>query len=201
MRLRRASSLILGASLLAVFAGCAGSQSEDRANTRIDKNRDWMIVATGDWRQRRLGSYYYKRDLTLGKSYIAAVKAFGPPSSRGSENQSNVCIARWQRLALEIHFSGWPTNPCATKRLRKSGWWEARVYSRRWQTDRGLRVGDSEQRLRRLYPKARFSDKPPIQPSWVLARVREDEFVWDLLVAEVWDGRVTAIVTPADYIY
>lgn len=187
--------------LLLAMPACGGSHAKAKKPVQAAAKSNWTIVASGNSRQRRLGPYYYKRGLIRGESYLAAVKVFGSPSSRGSESQSNVCIARWRRQALEIRFSGWPTNPCALEKLRKSGWWEARVYSRRWQTDRGLRVGDSEKRLRSLYPKARFSDKPPSPPRWVLVQQHQDEFVWDLLVAEVWDGRVTAIVTPADYIY
>jgi hypothetical protein len=185
---------------LLLIPGCGGDSHSKKEPGGVSASSEWQIVATGKWRGRRVGPYYYQRDIESGKSYTVAVETFGPPSSQGHYYQSNLCIVRWTRLGLEISFTGSVSNPCASKSLRKSGWWETHMYSRRWQTDRGLRVGDSEKRLRRLYPKARFSDKPPNQPSWILVRERQDEFVWDLLVAEVWDGRVTAIVTPADYI-
>ncbi|MHB8060424.1 MAG: hypothetical protein ACYDHO_06290 [Gaiellaceae bacterium] len=200
-RMKRICLLFPFALALVFMPGCGGSNAKKKEPARIFAKSDWKIVATGKWSQRRLGPYYYQQDISSGKSYLAAVQTFGPPSSRGHENTSNVCIVRWRKLGLEISFSGWPTNPCSRKSLGTSGWWGTSVYSRRWHTDRGLRVGDSEKRLRSLYPKARFSDKPPSRPSWVLVRQREDEFVWDLLVAEVGEGRVTAIVTPADYIY
>lgn len=185
---------------LLVLPGCGGSQAKKTETNRISAGADRVIVATGDVHQRRIGSYYYKRDHTSPRGdYAAAVESFGKPSS--FHRSANLCHTRWNALGLEIDFVN-VMGPCSTKLLRKSGlWYGASVTSKRWTTDRGLRVGDSLERLRSLYPKARHVGGPKSASRWVLAHWREQELDFELLDAEVRGGRVTAIVTPADYIY
>jgi hypothetical protein len=163
-----------------------------------------LIVATGNWKQRRLGSYHYYQSLKAGRSYRDAVKVFGMPSSRGTDypGESNLCRVRWQRLGLEMGYAHSSPNPCALKKVRAAAWYGATIYSRRWRTERGLRVGDSVARLRRLYPKARFSENaPPQPPSWGLVWEGEDETAGYSISADAWDGRITAIVVASGYIY
>ena len=151
----------------------------------------------------RLGPYRYLEALQEGKSYPAAVDAFGPPSSRGTTFQSNLCTARWLDLGLEIGFaSGF--GPCARTRLARSVWHGMTLYSRRWRNETGLRIGDTALRLRRLYPRARFVDRPLGPPAyWLQQGVSEadERTPVPLLTAEIWAGRVVSITVHAGYIF
>jgi hypothetical protein len=64
-------------------------------------------------------------------------------------------------------------------------------------------VGDPESRIRELYPRARFRDRPPNPPTWSLIRQRRPSpiGVIDTLTAEVWGGYVVALRVPPDYIF
>jgi hypothetical protein len=185
---------------LLVLPSCGGSHAKKSESNPISATSDLVIVATGNWRQLRIGSYYYWRTLFRPHhSYTAAVESFGASSS--SRRDGNLCHVRWSKLGLEIDFVN-VMGRCSAKLLRKSGlWYGASVTFQRWKTDRGLRVGDSLQRLRSLYPKARHVGGSKSAPRWVLAHWRDHEFDFELLDADVRGGRVAAIVTPADYIY
>jgi hypothetical protein len=202
----RGSRLVVAfALLLLLVSGCGESKAKERTNMRVSKNSDWLIVVTGKLNQRRLGSYrYYHLNPGPVTSYEDAVETFGRPSSRSTENpeRSNLCTVRWRRLGLEMGFANAPPDPCRLARLGNAAWYGATVYSRRWQTERGLRVGDSVARLRDLYPNARFSENsPPHPPSWGLVWEGTDETAGYSLSANVWDGRVVAIVVSPGYIF
>lgn len=147
----------------------------------------------------RIGPYHY---LGPRGGYRGAVAAFGAPSSKGAgAAPTNTCTARWRGLGLDIVFAS-AIPGCAAGNVTRGAWYGMTVHSRRWRTDRGLGVGDSEARMRRLYPRARFRDRPPGAPYWSLVRENQDEFGYvDLLRAEVWNGLVTAIVVPAAYVF
>jgi hypothetical protein len=188
------------ALVLLVLPSCGGSRAKKTESKPISARSGLVIVATGDLQQRRIGSYFYKRAHALPRGdYAAAVASFG--ESNSSRRDGNLCHTRWVKLGLEIDFVN-VMGRCSVKLLRKSGlWYGASATSRRWKTDRGLRVGDSLERLRSLYPKARLVGGSKSAPRWILAHRRDHEFDFELLDAEVRKGRVTAIVTPADYIY
>jgi hypothetical protein len=202
---KRSRLVVVFALLLLLVSGCGESKAKERAKTRVSTNSSWLIVATGKPSQRRLASYrYYHLGSAPVTSYEDAVGTFGKPSSRSTDDvkRSNLCTVRWSRLGLEMGFANAPPGTCRLSRLRTSAWYGATVYSRRWQTERGLRVGDSVARLRDLYPNARFSENaPPKPPSWGLVWEGEDEIAGYSLSANVWDGRVVAIVVAPGYIF
>lgn len=162
---------------------------------------DFVIVAAGQDDQRRIGSYHYLRDFGRGRSYAAAVRTFGRPTSRGTDAPgSNLCTVRWRDLGVDVGFASRP-GACRPGNLRDAAWYGASVHSRRWSTNRRLRIGDNVARLRRLYPRARFRDTPPVDPYWSLLRERGEFGVVDALTAIVWDGRVVSFEIPANYVY
>ncbi|MFL5928392.1 MAG: hypothetical protein ACJ77E_15785 [Gaiellaceae bacterium] len=57
-----------------------------------------------------------------------------------------VCRAIWERYGLGIGFSA--TSGCG----QPGSWWQVTMRTPRWHTKLGLHVGDSEARLRALYP-------------------------------------------------
>lgn len=93
-----------------------------------------------------LGGFQPGRDPSLA----AAVSYFGRPSFLTSS-----CRARWSRLALTIIFENFGgASRCdrlafVTQAVRIQG-----RHAKRWRTIRGLRVGDSTRRVRRLYRSA-----------------------------------------------
>jgi hypothetical protein len=162
---------------------------------------DLVIVASGKFDQRHLGPYFYGRELNRSRSYPAAVAAFGAPSSRGTDVPgSNLCTVRWRRVGLDIGFASEP-GACRPRILKRGAWYGSSVHSRRWVTARGLRVGDSVQRLRALYPKARSYDRPPAEPYWSLVREAGEFGTVHALTAVVWDGRIVSFEIPANYVY
>lgn len=78
---------------------------------------------------------------------------------------------------------------------------KAHVYGGRWETSRGLGVGDSVRTLRRLYPAAEShrlsTDTPGAGRSWWLKRKRLeccDQQLVPTLEAVVADGRVNRVI-------
>jgi hypothetical protein len=179
----------------AVLVGAAAAMvmaPTGTAHTTTLRN-DFRIVL-----DERIGPYRYLDALDHGRSYPAAVAAFGRVSARGLE--ANLCVVRWRSIGLEVDFAA-ATRPCSRAELARSAWYGATAYTRRWSTARGLRVGDGERRLRALYPHARFRDRPPEAPTWSLVRRRVDEFNFELLSATVWNGKVRSITLGPGYVY
>lgn len=122
-----------------------------------------------------------------------AIAAYGRPASRSTEEVLAGCSVRWPRLSLTAiteDFGGGPV--CGNG----SGVVEVAVVdagARRWRTDRGLRVGDSVERLRRLYPGTYID--PYKEHTEIL--IAEESVVTDgplpRLTATVIDTRVASI--------
>lgn len=152
--------------------------------------------------RQRAGPYYYWRDRSVGKAYTAAVAAFGAPTSRGKDAPtSNLCIARWESVGLDVGFAG-PVLTCSDRYLHRAGWFGMRLWGAGWTTARGLRVGDPIRRITALYRKAWYRSEPPDPGEWVLvSRWSQDFGRVPLLIAEVGAGRVIAIQVPAGFVF
>jgi hypothetical protein len=162
---------------------------------------DFLIVVGGPRAEQRIGPYRFLRELGAGRSYPSAIRSFGAPSSRGADSRAgaSVCEVRWTKLALEMAFASQSPDPCSGEALAHAGWFDATLYGGRWRTEKGLRAGDGVEELRRLYPKATYSDRPPAPPTWTLVSVRGEVGVSPRLQAYVWDGRVTALHVPPQF--
>lgn len=199
--MKRIRTIIPLAFALLVMSGCGGSSATKKEPDAASAGSTLVIKVTGDRGQYRIGRYHYLR--AQGRpghgDFAVAVEIFGKPTSYG--RTFNLCNASWKNLGLLMSYVN-AFEQCSAKGLAKKGWWYgARMSSKRWKTDLGLRVGDSERKLRSLYPKARFVRESADAGRWVLVHRRDHEFDLELLIAEVQKSRVTAIVTPADYIY
>ena len=155
-----------------------------------------VIVTSGPRAQHRIGGYLVARD--PGRSYPAAVKAFGLPSARAPGGAGS-CTVRWQGLGLAMTFSSSEPAPCASSRLGRSVWFGATASGVRWRTDRGLAVGDSLARLRRLYPQAYLRARPS-PAAWILVWIRGEVGPTVYLQATLRSGRVTALELPPGYV-
>ena len=174
--------------ILLLLAGfLAASAAQARA--------DFVVVAGGPRLERRIGPFHFLRD--LGR-YPAAVRLFGSPSSRtaGTGRRDNLCVVRWGRLGLRMEFSATPAGPCSDSALGRSAWAGATLSSGPWRTDKGLRLGDSLDKLRRLYAQASYRNQPPVAPAWLLLFVRGEVGTAVLLQAQVRGGRVTSLQLP-----
>jgi hypothetical protein len=102
---------------------------------------------------RSIGSFvYYVRG-----TYKGAVRAFGHPSYRKPDSAVS-CTVGWSSKGLRIYFRS-VDHACRAKRLATAEYSGATILSRRWSVDRGLRVGDSFDRMRKLYPLSEQRDE------------------------------------------
>jgi hypothetical protein len=161
----------------------------------------------------RLGDYWIDRNPT----YAGAVAALGPSDScRLVKNHflgvdRGHALARWAALGVVIELRTYGSLPpaksgCTARHFIRVH--TIRATDRRWRTSRGLRIGDSVSRLRRLYSSAKAVHGLPGWYSrgyWLVTRgVGGYEGIGGLhptapvLVAETADGRVTGFVLVVD---
>lgn len=100
-----------------------------------------------------IGDYRAEDDPTLR----GAPAVFGEPSECRILPVTKFSLVRWRQLGLRMEFGsygGYPRggNACVSRAHARL----SRVYvtGPRWRTSRGLRVGDTQDRLAELYPKA-----------------------------------------------
>jgi hypothetical protein len=139
------------------------------------------LVIRGD---ERLADYRVKADGTLG----GARAEFGRPS-RLQRTSSITCVAGWSSIGLRIGFYNLGgLNPCG----RATGHFSnALMAGPRWHTSRGLWVGDTVQKLRRIYPTARNR----AGGWWIVTRSSPaGGGAYPGLLAQIRDGRVRAFV-------
>lgn len=96
-----------------------------------------------------LGGWHVRAHPEYGK----AVYALGKPTSLSSEG--NPCTARWAKLGLRILFTSFGGATSCADSNAQTAVIKGPAGRRAWRTQRGLRVGDTLARLRRLYPNAR----------------------------------------------
>jgi lysophospholipase L1-like esterase len=127
--------------------------------TRVEKKKpDLLIDVAADGRVVRIGPFQPAQFLGESGSTTGveptvgnAISTFGSPRFRGQSYGAPGCLLRWPSFSLtgtSDDFGGGP--PCGGE----AGIVELSVLGGRWRTNRGLRVGDSDSRLRRLYPTA-----------------------------------------------
>ncbi len=131
-----------------------------------------------------VGTIVFREPKTLRR----ATEEFGAPTSR--RRTQDYCHVSWGALGLTIVLNRVGRgDPCSQDEVVG-----AVVKGRRWQTSRGLRVGDSFGRLKSLYPNA--VARPDgwwalvVERRSVVGRVRPQP----TLLAHVRDGRVDTLV-------
>jgi len=127
-----------------------------------------------------------------------ATRIFRGDGKRVVRRRPNSCLVSWLRIGLTVDFGtigSDPANPCV-----RGGAFVATVTSRSaWRTALGLRVGDTVQRLHRLYPRAtlhrgRFGFDAGL---WLITRrlcPTVGGAPYPALLARTKRGRVTALV-------
>jgi hypothetical protein len=146
------------------------------------------FVIQGDY---RIGGYAVKADGSLA----GVIDEYGRPTSVRRRFQGGACDVRWRAIGLFVEFynlGGDDSCRPASGRFRR-----ATMTGRRWRTAKGLRIGDSVARLRRLYPRATFRAERFYGRAWWLVTrtspfgLRDD---YPGLRATVRNGRVQAFV-------
>lgn len=147
MQLRLFSVVLLGAVLALGGASArqASAVNASRANLVIHANNSGVLG---------LGHFHPKRNPTVG----AAVSAFGRPSARRPRYQGEGCEVFWRRIGLKLYFANYGGGGHRAACEARKGVAKSAVIrgprGRRWQTSRGLRLGNSLERLESLYPNA-----------------------------------------------
>ena len=165
----------------------------------VQAGNSFVVSARAPRGDQRIGPYSVTSARDAGQGYVAAVGAFGQPSSRRPHGtgESRLCDLRWAGLGLEMTFESSAPDPCAGASLATSVWSGATAYGARWRTDKGLRVGDSVARLHRLYPAALSRAQ---SHAWALVFVRGEVGVTVYLQAVIRAGRVTSLDLPPGFL-
>jgi hypothetical protein len=121
------------------------------ASTTIEVPDSGRIVRVGDFRpKQRLGETSFPGGVAPIRRN--AIKAYGKPDGKSPQG----CPNKWKKLGVRMvtaDFGGGP--PCAATTPIQ----QLVITGSRWSTERGLRIGDSLDRVRELYPELkRFSD-------------------------------------------
>jgi hypothetical protein len=121
------------------------------ASTTIEVQDSGRIVRVGDFRpKQRLGETSFPGGVAPIRGN--AIKAYGKPDGKSPQG----CPNKWKKLGVRMvtaDFGGGP--PCAATTPIQ----QLVITGSRWSTERGLRIGDSLDRVRELYPELkRFSD-------------------------------------------
>ena len=135
-------------------------------------------------------------------SLAGAIAAFGAPSRCTKvSGLPSFASVEWRGRGLRAVFGTYGiggARPCqAVHAVRLDN---ARASSREWQTGRGLRVGDSVAKLRKLYPAATLRTYPrgvaPVRGWWLVVRTSRvpDLHSVPALLATAQAGRVTGFV-------
>jgi hypothetical protein len=164
----------------------------------IDVRDTGEIRRVGDLKPRQyLGELGF--DTGVVPNRRNAIRAYGRPDRRDENGCGNI----WRRLGIQLitaDFSG--GRPC-TDRTRIQ---RIEITSDKWVTERGLRVGDSLDRVRELYPELRrftdlYGEAGPYRYVWALVLEPSDvggpPNLIDRLSAEIRKRKVVSLtVSP-----
>jgi hypothetical protein len=165
---------VAAAAVMLTFAAPAGARS-------------FVLRATGSDTSlgsvRAIGDFKPARNPRLG----AAIRAYGEPTA--SSGGGEICRVRWANLGVRIAFQNFggvdscePRGGRAQKAVIKD--------DRRWRTTKGLRIGNTVDRLRSLHPNARRTPRGFRLVEGILPFGRPTPYA--VLGARVSGGRVTA---------
>ena len=135
---RPAAVFLVMAAVLGAAAGPASAARVIKANPA----RSWGVTYLGDWH------------VAAHPEYGKAVHALGSPSSVENPDIPG-CTVTWSGLGLRIQFESFGGGTSCADGRAQAAVVKGPNGRSSWRTQRGLRVGDSLRKLRRLYPNAR----------------------------------------------
>jgi hypothetical protein len=134
-------------------------------------------------------------------TFAAAVTALGRETTCTRLKTLPFARAEWRQLGLRMVFGSYGAGGARPCRARGAVFLDnAHAYGKQWQTSRGLRVGDSLAKLRRLYRHARLRTYTrgvaPVRGWWLVVRTSRvpDKHQLPALLAKAHAGRVTELV-------
>jgi hypothetical protein len=107
-----------------------------------------LTIKASQYRVTKLGPFRTSSDLGH------ALHAFGKPSGRHHFDGKNGCHVTWRKLKLRIEFDNYGGHDACSKKGGQAQSFSI-GFSKRWQTSRGLRIGDSVKALKHLYHHAK----------------------------------------------
>ena len=138
---------------------------------------------TGLGKVHAIGDFKPSRNPRLG----AAIRAYGQPTSRVGGGE--ICRVRWAALGVRIAFQNFGgVDSCDPRGGRAQN--AVIKRDRRWRTEKGLRIGDTVRRLRRLHRRAKRTSRGFRLVEGLLPFGRPHRYA--VLGARVAGGRVTA---------
>ncbi|MDA0160959.1 hypothetical protein OM076_11840 [Solirubrobacter ginsenosidimutans] len=166
--------------------------------TTINVPDSGQIVAVGAFHPKQLlGEHTFSGGVTSNRRN--AIKAYGKPDGKSPAG----CPNKWKKLGVRVvtaDFGGGPA--CAGGTPVQ----QIVITGRSWVTERGLKIGDSLDRARELYPELeRFNDlygKTPLtRYTWALvleeSQIAGPPNVIDRLSAEIRDRKIRSFtVSP-----
>jgi hypothetical protein len=110
------------------------------------------VIRTGPNGVTAMGSWH----VATHSTFPAAVRALGAASQVHVQTHGNSCTGTgvWRRFGLRILFTSFTSDPYCARVRAQTGTISGAAGRRHWQTARGLQVGDTLGKLKRLYPKA-----------------------------------------------
>ena len=108
-------------------------------------------IQTGPNGVTALGSWH----VSTHPTFPAAVRALGAANAVHAHSSGNSCTGTgvWSGLGLRVLFTSFGGDPDCQGALAQRGTISGAAGRQHWQTARGLRVGDSLGKLKRLYPR------------------------------------------------
>jgi hypothetical protein len=138
MSSRSVALVVVTAAVVAAVAAPASAARVIKANPA----RFWGVTYLGDWH------------VAVHPEYPKAVRALSAPTSVANPDIPG-CAATWAGLGLRIQFESFGGGTSCADGRAQAAVVKGPNGRSSWRTQRGLRVGDSLRKLRRLYPNAR----------------------------------------------
>jgi hypothetical protein len=133
---------ILGTVVALFVVGVAASPALGARTIKANPAHSWAVTYLGGWH------------VAAHPEYPKAVHALGTPSHVKNPDIPG-CLATWARLGLKIQFESFGVAHGCNEGKAQAAVVKGHRGRVSWRTQRGLRVGDSFEKLQRLYPKAR----------------------------------------------
>ena len=141
------------AAILAAASGLAGTSAG-----ALPPPAPWTITEMGP-RQVLIAGVALKPPTPRTLSTL--IQAWGPPAElqRPPEGASH-CIARWDAPAVRVELRnyGLSTSEAGACEPTVGKVSEITTEGQQWRTGKGLRVGDTYARMRRMYPRSRIDE-------------------------------------------
>ena len=166
--------------------------------TTINVPDSGQIVAVGAFHPKQLlGEHTFPGGVTANRRN--AIKAYGKPDGKSPSG----CPNKWKALGVRIVTADFGGGPACAGGTRVQ---QLVITGRQWTTERGLKIGDSLDRVRELYPElkrfsALYGKNSLWRYSWALvleeSQVAGPPNVIDRLSAEIRDRTVRSLkVSP-----